>query len=162
MYSFIMSPEVIPLSKTLILQELCTCRPLPIFGYRLPIATDNFSYTNHYEVGEARIINNEKIIVVKGQFTEKIPRRQGGFFLRTVGFINDERSYRLFLLDGTKITINFRRRRKRICCEETKLSLGLSDNLRFYKLGAHPYKWQIWPVLNDKIYYSSIPVHQVQ
>ncbi|XP_063923330.1 uncharacterized protein LOC135137575 isoform X2 [Zophobas morio] len=85
------------------------------YTLKLWTVTDNFSYNNHYEVGEAKIINNEKIITVKGQFTEKIPRKQGGFFLRTIGFINDERSYRLFLLDVTKITIDLKKKiRERI------------------------------------------------
>ncbi|XP_063923335.1 uncharacterized protein LOC135137576 isoform X2 [Zophobas morio] len=74
--------------------------------------TDDFSYINRYEVRETKIINDEEIIAIKGQFTEKIPRKQAGFFLRTVGFVNDETSYRLFLLDVTKITTNLKKKFK--------------------------------------------------
>ncbi|RZB38644.1 uncharacterized protein BDFB_004438, partial [Asbolus verrucosus] len=65
-------------------------------------ATDYFSYNDRYEVGEFKKIGNKEILVVKGQYAQLFDKKNGGYYVRTIGYIDDENGYHSFLLDLSK------------------------------------------------------------
>jgi hypothetical protein len=49
------------------------------------------------------MIDGKEMFVVRGQFSETFQRKTGGYYIRTIGYINDENGYRLFFIDLSKI-----------------------------------------------------------
>jgi hypothetical protein len=72
---------------------------------RYRATTKNFVYIARYEKGELEMIGGNSTLRVKGQFSEKIERKKGGDYVRTVGYTVDENGYKTFLLDlSTAVT----------------------------------------------------------
>ncbi|XP_044268130.1 uncharacterized protein LOC123013581 [Tribolium madens] len=61
--------------------------------------TDNFSYNSRYEQTELQHIDLESFPVVKGQFGEHFERKNGSFYIRTIGYVLDQSGYHEFLID---------------------------------------------------------------
>nr|XP_008199337.1 PREDICTED: uncharacterized protein LOC103314637 [Tribolium castaneum] len=67
---------------------------------RIRTITPNFSYLGHYE--EVKMPDNfTQFPEIKGQVGEHFARKNGGFYVRTIGYKVDENGYRQFLLDLT-------------------------------------------------------------
>ncbi|CAH1365471.1 hypothetical protein MTP99_014066 [Tenebrio molitor] len=73
------------------------------YTFKVRRIKEYFSYNDRYETGEKRMIDSKKMFVVMGQFSEIFERKSGGHYIRTLGYINDEHGYRLFLIDLSKI-----------------------------------------------------------
>ncbi|EFA03737.2 hypothetical protein TcasGA2_TC013846 [Tribolium castaneum] len=70
---------------------------------RIRTITPDFSYNARYEESIMQKENDsfEQFPVIKGQFVEHFPRESGGFYIRTIGYVVDDKGFREFFLDLT-------------------------------------------------------------
>ncbi|KYB27529.1 hypothetical protein TcasGA2_TC034681 [Tribolium castaneum] len=73
------------------------------YTLRVRTITPDFSYNARYEETKLQKVNDsfEHFPVIKGQFGEHFLREDGGFYIRTIGYVLDDKGFHEFFLDLT-------------------------------------------------------------
>ncbi|XP_044268131.1 uncharacterized protein LOC123013582 [Tribolium madens] len=69
------------------------------YSFKYYTKLNQLAYLERYEAGELQEIDNKTILKVKGQYTERFERKNGGYYIRTIGYTADEDGYKPFLID---------------------------------------------------------------
>ncbi|EFA03080.2 uncharacterized protein LOC100141704 [Tribolium castaneum] len=69
------------------------------YSFKYYTKLNQLAYVERYEAGELQEIGNQVILKVKGQYAERFERKNGGYYIRTIGYTADEDGYKPFLID---------------------------------------------------------------